>query len=344
MRYVVAFIFLLASQAVFGCQMLGQVEVVGMAQVGDFMRVKTLDSTGEVKTMEALPAGDILRSFSTTYAGADELRVAKVMEIETPLVGDYWEGAFLVANQGSFSILNLRVRTDGTGTSYITGAISSATGTRFKYYYTESLERFTVYVGADNSEKRFSGFSLLNTAPEIVTFYTNSPFTETTGGKSVLASVASVDDASGDLLANTLRPIDPVGGLDIIAFDDVTVGSILGRLILHDAESWHAVGGAGEPAFENGWENFGSDLAVAAFRKLPTGMVTIKGLVKNGTANTTIFTLPAGYRPSDRRIFSVEISYNVHARITVGTDGTIAVTGGAAGQTTYTSLEISFYP
>ncbi len=59
---------------------------------------------------------------------------------------------------------------------------------------------------------------------------------------------------------------------------------------------WHAVGGSGEPAFQNGWVNYGQRPAM--FYKDAAGVVHLTGLVKSGTIGTTAFTLPAGYRPS----------------------------------------------
>lgn len=64
-------------------------------------------------------------------------------------------------------------------------------------------------------------------------------------------------------------------------------------------EDWHVVGDVGEPAFENGWVNYGGGWTTAAFFKDAYGIVHLKGLVKNGTADTVIFTLPVGYRPSE---------------------------------------------
>ncbi len=63
-------------------------------------------------------------------------------------------------------------------------------------------------------------------------------------------------------------------------------------------EGWHAVGGTNEPAFANSWVNFGGVYAPARFRRDINGWVTVEGLVKSGTVGTTVFTLPAGYRPA----------------------------------------------
>ena len=62
-------------------------------------------------------------------------------------------------------------------------------------------------------------------------------------------------------------------------------------------EDWHYVGEAGEPAFENGWENVPGDTNLA-FRIRETGVVDLHGAVQSGTPGSTIFTLPEGYRPT----------------------------------------------
>lgn len=64
-------------------------------------------------------------------------------------------------------------------------------------------------------------------------------------------------------------------------------------------EDWHYVGGTDEPAFENSWSNLGTYSAMA-FRLRETGIVDLVGAVQNsGNSNTTIFTIPVGYRPTD---------------------------------------------
>jgi hypothetical protein len=65
------------------------------------------------------------------------------------------------------------------------------------------------------------------------------------------------------------------------------------------AESWHQVGTAGQPAFQNSWGN--SSGTGCRFRLLPIGdgLVEIYAEVVNTTAtgNSIVFTLPAGYVP-----------------------------------------------
>lgn len=71
-------------------------------------------------------------------------------------------------------------------------------------------------------------------------------------------------------------------------------------------EDWHLVGEEGEPAFENSWTNYtanpvaGSGWSPCSFRKDPSGLVMLRGLVKSGSsAAATVFTLPKGYRPAN---------------------------------------------
>lgn len=62
-------------------------------------------------------------------------------------------------------------------------------------------------------------------------------------------------------------------------------------------ETWHMVGAAGEPAFQNSWANFAGGYQPLRFRK-ERGRVFIEGVIKSGGSNTICFTLPVGYRPS----------------------------------------------
>jgi hypothetical protein len=55
--------------------------------------------------------------------------------------------------------------------------------------------------------------------------------------------------------------------------------------------SWTAV------TFQNSWGNLGSGNATAAYFKDAIGIVHLKGIVTGGAAGTTMFALPAGYRP-----------------------------------------------
>lgn len=121
--------------------------------------------------------------------------------------------------------------------------------------------------------------------------------------------------------------------------DIIVIGSLEG--ILPSATAWHNVGGANEPAFQNNWVNYGSDLDVASFYKDALGWVRLKGMVKSGTANTTVFTLPPGYRPQVDVVFSV-LSNDVIHRVTVTASGTVGPTAGLGSNASVSLSGITF--
>lgn len=64
--------------------------------------------------------------------------------------------------------------------------------------------------------------------------------------------------------------------------------------------AWHAVGAAGEPAYNGNWANYSASYS-SGFRKENFDVVRLRGLVKATGAivsGTPIFTLPVGYRPT----------------------------------------------
>lgn len=63
--------------------------------------------------------------------------------------------------------------------------------------------------------------------------------------------------------------------------------------------AWRTIGETDAPAFQNGWVNYGSGYAAVAYSRDSYGIVRLRGAVKSGTVSTTIFTLPAGWRPSN---------------------------------------------
>lgn len=95
-----------------------------------------------------------------------------------------------------------------------------------------------------------------------------------------------------------------------------------------DPEAWHTIGAAGEPAFANGWVNFGGSDQVAQFRKDAFGMVHVRGIVKNGTVGLAIFQLPAGYRPLTQQRFAVP-SNNAFGYAQAASDGNVSLQVGS---------------
>jgi len=96
-------------------------------------------------------------------------------------------------------------------------------------------------------------------------------------------------------------------------------------------EEPHVVGDSGEPAFENSWVNYDTaSFRGARFWKDPMGIVHIEGLVKSGTVAATIFTLPAGYRPSNGLLF-VTITNGGIGRFDVASTGNVVAQSGSNG-------------
>ena len=77
-------------------------------------------------------------------------------------------------------------------------------------------------------------------------------------------------------------------------------------------EAWHEVGTAGQPAFQNGWVNFGGGFSTMAFAKDSAGFVHLKGTIDLGTFSNDIFVLPAGYRPAQNLFLPVAAERNAY--------------------------------
>ena len=90
----------------------------------------------------------------------------------------------------------------------------------------------------------------------------------------------------------------------------------------------------------NSWVNYGAPYANASYRKDALGWVHIRGVIKSGTTTnpTTLFTLPAGYRPSNSYVMATDSNF-AHALFTVGSNGLVQFN---AGGNTYFALHTSF--
>lgn len=76
-------------------------------------------------------------------------------------------------------------------------------------------------------------------------------------------------------------------------------------------------------AFQNGWGNYGAGInAEAKYFKSKDGLVVLQGMVKDGTANQPIFTLPEGMRPEGDSYFFVN-SGNQVGSVIVFSDGRV---------------------
>lgn len=94
-----------------------------------------------------------------------------------------------------------------------------------------------------------------------------------------------------------------------------------------------------QPAFQSTWTNYGADFwQWAQFRRVGD-MVEVRGLVRTGADNTSVFILPPGYRPTADLIFPVDSASIKHARVDIDSAGNVIGRLGAGGGTTgYFSL------
>lgn len=134
---------------------------------------------------------------------------------------------------------------------------------------------------------------------------------------------------------------DMLDGQHASAFVDTTSVQTLTNKTLAPG-TWHEVGEAGEPAYQNGWVKYDDDGTYdgAWFMKDAAGNVHIRGLVKNGTASTTIFTLPVGYRPLKRLILGCA-SNNAFGRLDIDSNGNV---NPGSGTSTWVSLAGITFP
>lgn len=88
-----------------------------------------------------------------------------------------------------------------------------------------------------------------------------------------------------------------------------------------------AVAWIAAPAFSNSWVNFGGAYQTAQYRKVGD-RVELRGTVKNGTALTTIFTLPSGFRPPASQIFPC-VSSALFGAITITSAGAVTQSVGS---------------
>lgn len=75
--------------------------------------------------------------------------------------------------------------------------------------------------------------------------------------------------------------VDPNGAT--IASKIASMSALTNKYSLKAQPVWRSIGALGQPAFENGWINDNFFDGPAQFRKSDTGLVTLRGAVKNGS-------------------------------------------------------------
>jgi hypothetical protein len=125
--------------------------------------------------------------------------------------------------------------------------------------------------------------------------------------------------------------------LSVIEFDTESVTQ-LSNFAAQPMDTWHPVGAAGEPVFQNSWVNYGAPYGNARFRKFPDGRVRLAGAVKTGAAGSVAFTLPVGYRPPFTILVPMTVGSGT-SYLSIGSDGTITPTTLTGTPSTVTFLD-----
>jgi hypothetical protein len=85
------------------------------------------------------------------------------------------------------------------------------------------------------------------------------------------------------------------------------------------------------PFLLNNWVNYDTSVFnPAQYRKDGDGVVWLRGLVKGGAAGSIIFSLPLGYRPTNRQLHGVCTSESVMGRVDVYKDGRVQIVNGSS--------------
>lgn len=103
------------------------------------------------------------------------------------------------------------------------------------------------------------------------------------------------------------------------------------------------IGETGLPAFSGAWVNYGSGYEAAGYYKDPWGRVHLCGVVRSGAAGSVIFTLPGGYRPRGREIFSNVSGADTGFRTDVAANGDVIHVSGTTGYVSLSSISFRAY-
>ena len=148
--------------------------------------------------------------------------------------------------------------------------------------------------------------------------------------------------------------VSGISALDRLQDQLIEVLNPVLRSLVESEDTWHYVGSAGEPPFQNSWNNYtvgspSSGWQKVRFKKTSGGMVFVQGMAYNGATDVTIFTLPKGYRPSLQHIVNTAPGVFsgaptvLHQRIDIRSGGAVRAQGGGGGTATFLAMHFNFF-
>lgn len=283
----------------------GNIKIQGNSE---FKGVVTIDTAGEIRqgsgTLGSTFTG--LRLFNSGGVGVLETRNNNVVQVQLDTNGNFLagegklkvnaSGLEITAGTTSPSQITFKSSTDSTVTGYIG---ENDTGTSVK---------MNVFAKGKSTNKA-GEINIRAEEGETATTHAEINLLGKFSGNSVIQ--AKVDNVTRLLLNSNSSASAPMQAYD--------KNSNLVTLVPDDF-GWKA------PSYVNSWVNYGGGFQDGRYRKEPGNVVRLEGLVKSGSA-TTIFTLPAGYRPAATVTFTVMGYDNVLVRINVTSAGVVQIVG-----------------
>lgn len=169
-------------------------------------------------------------------------------------------------------------------------------------------------------------------------------------GKTPVVNAATAVEAGHADTADNATTADTAAEADLA---NAVAPGVVGSDELEDNEPFNLVGDSGQPSFQNSWSNFGTGWSEAGFFKDHQDVVYLKGTIDGGASGTTVFTLPAEYRPNQNLFLpvangdfafvlsngNVQVTYDINtSNGDIGLDGLSfrIGTGGASAPSTET--------
>jgi hypothetical protein len=100
------------------------------------------------------------------------------------------------------------------------------------------------------------------------------------------------------------------------------------RRSIAPVEGVKIVGATGEPAFQNSWASLAGYGPFGFWRDHNSGLVYFQGIIQNSgdpAANSTVFTLPPGYRPTLPRFLQGLVNTLASTFVEIQADGDVVI-------------------